>query len=372
MYTGHATTKVLRLALAAALASEFAAAQPPRIEVARSGKALMPILVGSAKAPAEELRRYLDALSGARFEMRQAQPGDHGLYVGLAADFPWLHLDTALGPEGYLIRSQGRDLLLVAQTALGAQHAVSAFLESLGGRWFFPGKVWEVVPRLDTVSGACNMHGEPTFKIQRRIWYGFGGEPQCLRDYEDWTRHNRMGGPLQVSIAHTWYGLDPKADFEKHPEWFALVDGARKTAKPCYTHPQVVQRAVGYALEQAARGAEMVSLTPPDGLGYCECPRCMASLRGAAPYREMGTLFARVPDGAVLSEVSATVFQFVNQVAAEVARKYPRTLVGCLTYSAYSHPPSFKLHPNVFVQTTTAFRRTHLTLDQQLDTLKGL
>jgi hypothetical protein len=42
-------------------------------------------------------------------------------------------------------------------------------------------------------------------------------------------------------------------------------------------------------------------------------------------------------------------------------------LVGCYAYSAYSHPPSFKLHPNVYLQTTTAYRRTPLSLEQQLE-----
>lgn len=88
MLADHARTKALHLALAVALAASSAAAKSPRVAVARRGKALMPILAGSAKAPAEELRRYLDAISGARFEIRQPQPGAHGLYVGLAADFP--------------------------------------------------------------------------------------------------------------------------------------------------------------------------------------------------------------------------------------------------------------------------------------------
>ena len=40
-----------------------------------------------------------------------------------------------------------------------------------------------------------------------------------------------------------------------------------------------------------------------------------------------------------------------------------------LTASAYSHPPSFELHPNAYVQTTTAYRRTPLSLDEQLSAL---
>jgi Domain of unknown function (DUF4838) len=69
----------------------------------------------------------------------------------------------------------------------------------------------------------------------------------------------------------------------------------------------------------------------------------------------------------LVNVTSENLFGFVNQVAAAVAEKYPKTLIGCYAYSAYSHPPSFMLHPNIFLQTTTAFRRTPLSLAEQLD-----
>lgn len=333
----------------------------------------MPILRGSVPGPVEELRATLGQISGAEFAVEEAGPGKHGIYVGLAGDFPWLGLagETAgLGAEGFVIRSRGSDLLLVAGAPRGAQHAVTTFLQSLGCRWFFPGKTWEVVPRRRDLEGAWEERSVPRFAIQRRIWYGYGAAPECARDMAEWERHNRMGGPLEVSIGHTWYGLDPERDFREHPDWFALVTGARKASKPCFTHPEVLRRAIEYARQQVERGAAMVSLTPPDGLGYCECDRCMAVCQGAKPYLEQSALFARRPDGVVVSVASETLFAFVNRVADALAEKHPGALVGCLTYSAYSHPPSFPLRRNVFVQTTTAFRRTNLTLEQQLDALK--
>src|SRR5262249_2937312 len=72
------------------------------------------------------------------------------------------------------------------------------------------------------------------------------------------------------------------------------------------------------------------------------------------------------PDDVVVSVPSETVFGLANQAAAAVAEKHPKTRIGCMAYSAYSHPPSFKLHPNVFVQVTTAYRRTDLSLADQL------
>jgi hypothetical protein len=349
-------------------------ARSQAVVLTKDGVARLPILAGSVKGPADELQRYLAAISGAEVKVEAPRAGAPGIYVGLTADFPWLKLEgiDRLGREGFLLKSDGTSLYLIAREPAGVRHAVATFLSSLGCRWFFPGKTWEVVPSRKTIEGSWDERQAPSFAIQRRIVYGFGASPVCGRDLADWERHNRMGGATPVSIGHTWHGLDNKADFAQHPDWFALVGGQRKASKPCYTHPEVVRRATEHALAQAARGAAMISMTPPDGLGYCECERCMAVCQGGKPYQEHGTTFARRPDGVLVNVTSETLFRFVNQVATAVAEKYPKVLVGCYAYSAYSHPPSFKLHPNVFLQTTTSFRRTPLTLAEQLDAFHAI
>ena len=197
--------------------------------LARDGVALMTILTGKVQEPASELRRYLREISGADFKTEPARAGAVGLYVGRASDFPWLALDKIadLGSEGFLIKSDGANLLLIGAESPGVQHAVTTFLQSLGCRWFFPGQVWEIIPKQKTIAGHWNQRHRPSFEVQRKIWYGFGAYPACARDLAEWERHNRMGGTVPMSIGHTWYGIDPKADFEKHPEWFALVKGQR-------------------------------------------------------------------------------------------------------------------------------------------------
>jgi hypothetical protein len=328
----------------------------------------MPILAGSVAAPVEELRHYLDDITGAEFRIESAQSGAVGLFVGMAGDFPWLRFERVdeLGPEGFILKSDGKSVYLIAHRPLGVQHAVTTFLHRLGCRWYFPGPEWEIVPRAATLRGSWNERQTPSFSSERRIWYGFGAYPKNRADMDAWERHNRMGGPVEARIGHTWHGLDPKTDFEQHPEWFALTEGDRRPTKPCYSHPDVIRRAVETALAQAADGRKVISMSPPDGLGYCECERCRAVFQGGEPFREHSTLFARRPDGVVVNISSETFFRMVNEVARAVAEKHPGTLVGTYAYSAYSHPPSFDFEPNVFVQTTTAFRRTSLTPEEQL------
>lgn len=352
---------VLLLALAVPQEAE------PVTIVCEGGPAL-PLYAGSVPAPVEELRRYLKEISGADFVPAKAERGARGLYVGLLSDFPWLAVERSeeLGSEGFVLRTEGGSLHLLAREAPGVQHAATTLLHRLGCRWFFPGRNWEVIPKRPTIEGAWNERQVPSFGTQRLLWYGFGATRKCAEDLAAWNRHNRMGGPVQVSIGHTWHGLDPERDFAAHPEWFALVGGKRQNSKPCYSHPEVLRRAVESALRQAAEGRGMISMSPPDGLGYCECEKCASVFAGGAPVASHGTTFAKRPDGATVNVTSETLFRLVSEVARAVAEKHPKTLVGCYAYSAYSHPPSFKLHPNVFLQTTTAFRRTPLSLEEQL------
>ena len=339
-----------------------------QVTLAEDGEARLPIAAPSQTEPAGELERYLERICGGDFKRTAfAEPDRAAIHVGLLAEFPWLEQGTARKPddEEYLLKSDGRSVYLVGATPAGVRHAVATFLHRLGCRWFFPGRVWEVIPARATIRGDWNERSSPSFRTQRRIWYGFGAYAPERAALEEWNRHNRMGGPVAVHIGHTWHGLDPQVDFAKHPEWFALSDGRRQPSKPCYSHPSVAERAIESALRHAALGS-MVSMSPPDGLGYCECQRCLAVFGDADPFRAHSSLFARRPDGRTVNITSETLFAFVNRVAAAVAREYPKTLVGCYAYSAYSHPPSFALHPNVYLQTTTRFRRTPLELEEQI------
>jgi hypothetical protein len=352
-----------------AAAEDFAGAP---VTVAQSGKANMVVVAGSVKDPVDELVRYLRRIVDAEFKIEKDAGKTGALYVGLASDFPALKIEKAdeMGDEGFLVRSDGVNVLLIGNRPLGVQHGVTTFLHKLGCRWFFPGAVWEVVPTRKTLEVSVDERQVPSFSIGRHIWYGYGAFGPCDRDFKEWNRHNRMGGPGPIGLGHTWFGLNATKDFDAHPEWFALVAGKRKASKPCYTHPDVIKQGIRHALEAAATGSTLVSLSPPDGLDFCECERCLAVCQGGATYKKHLSTFAKRPDGVVISVASETVFGFVNQVAATVAAKYPKTRVGCMAYSAYSEPPSFKLHPNVFVQATTAYRRTDLTLAEQLSTFR--
>jgi hypothetical protein len=347
-------------------------AKSPEVAIAIEGKARLPIISGKVAEPAQELRETLKRMTGTDFTVEKSGDKTPGIYVGLDTDFPNVNIDdpAKLGAEGFVMKTDAGSIYLIGHEPAGVAHAVTTFLQRLGCRWYFPGDVWEVIPKKSTIAIRLDERQTPSMSVGRVIWYGFGAYAPCAKDLKSWNHHNRMGGPTPIQIGHTWFGLAPEKDFTAHPEWFAEVKGERKKSKPCYSHPDVIKQAKEYALARAAEGHKMISLSPPDGLGFCECERCKAVGQGGEIFHKHGTAFAKRPDGVVVGIATETLYACVNQAAAAVAEKYPQTRIGCYAYSAYSQPPSFKLHPNVFVQATTAYRRTDLTLAEQLDGFK--
>lgn len=338
------------------------------VSLVENGIAKLPIIAGSVAEPVTLLETYLTRMSGATFQRATAAPGVRGIYVGLPADFPGFELPNLEGmsEEAIYVYSDGANLYLLGGGPLGVRHAVTTFLTELGCRWFFPGKTWEVVPLQATIQGTWAIKHTPSYHTYRKISLGFGAYPRTGREFDAWNQANRMGGPEPISTGHTWYGIDPEKDFAVHPEWFALDDGKRTKAKPCYSNPEVVQQMITHARAQAAAGSRSISLSAPDGLGYCTCPRCFAVFQGTEPYAAHSSWFAKRADGEIVNVTSETLFAAANAVANALEADYPNVIIGVYGYSAYSHPPSFPLHRNVYVCIATSYRRTPLSLEEQL------
>lgn len=319
-------------------------------KISTRGKALMPVVVSekateNIKNLASELAYYLEKITDSRFDIKIGN-GTEGIVVGTITEFPDQHISTKLaikdtfdGFEAYVIKSEGKRLLLIGATEKGTSHAVFRFLESIGCRWFFPAKEWEIIPKIPTLSVNIEEYDKPAF-LSRRIWYGYGffdrKNSKPVDDYRAWERHNRMGGSIKVYFGHAWQTViaDNRKIFDQHPEYLALTKGERKGPQLCISNPELVKLVIDWALNYFKNhpNADMVSVEPSDGLGHCECDSCV----------KMGS-------------VSDRVFYLANEVAKAIAREYPGKAVGLYAYSDHSEPPSFKLEPNVWIQRTAGF-----------------
>ncbi|MDD4267407.1 MAG: DUF4838 domain-containing protein [Thermoguttaceae bacterium] len=351
---------LLIAALVAAACGAEAGGQPPAVALATGGRALLPIVVGEnaserTRAAAATLGAYLGRITGAALDVKTAADG-RGIAVGLARDFPesplagrWSELKST-EREDYLLRTAADGVYLLGATELAVEHAVWDFLYRLGHRQFMPGEPWQIVPRISELSVALDAEESPDY-IARRIWYGFGVWDYNAEPYADWCARNRATSGIALRTGHAYGGLirGLKAQFDQHPEFYALVDGKRDIrgeAKLCIGNPELRRLVVEYAVGQFDRDgtADSISTDPSDGGGWCECERCA----------ELGS----ITDRALL---------LANEVAAGVNRKYPGKLVGLYAYNFHSPPPGIRAHEQVVVSVATAFLKGGLSLDEILD-----
>jgi hypothetical protein len=328
-----------------------------RLAIASGHKPLVPVVVGRAasdrtKAAAGTLAGYLSRIAGARFEVVESD-GTVGIAVGLPKDFPdrpfsarWAE-PKADERENYLLRSHAKGAWLIGATDLAVEHAVWDFLYRLGYRQFFPGERWEVVPKNPELSVALDVEESPDY-YARRIWYGFGGWDYSEEPYRQWCARNRAASGIDLKTGHSYGGIISglKAEFDAHPEYYALVDGRRDVrgqAKLCIGNSALRRLVAEYAVAQFDRdpAADSISMDPSDGGGWCECEAC-----------------------ADLGSVTDRALTLANEVAAAVAPKHPGKLVGMYAYAYHSPPPEIRPHPAVVVSVATAFLRGGMTLDE--------
>ncbi len=339
----------------------LAGAEPPTVEISRQSTAALAITIGEQASPdvkksAEQLATYLQKLSGAKFAV-QIGDGSSGIIVGQPTDFTHLpfSLSFQTGPfhrEDYLLRSHSQGLYLLAASDLGVSHAVWDLLYRLGYRQFFPGPTWEVIPETRDLSLAVEARQSPDF-YSRRIWYNWGLWGYNNEPYQQWCIRNRATQGFQLRSGHAYGGIlaANRAAFTAHPEYFAEIDGERRTEggdlKFCISNPGLRKLVVDHAVRrvQAAPDQDSISMDPSDGGNWCTCEAC----------RQMGS-----PSDRALT-LANEVARAIN--ALGLGDKY----VGMYAYNEHSPPPKIEADPHVIISVTTAFLRGGFTFDQIIE-----
>ena len=243
----------------------------------------------------------------------------------------------------------------------GIEFAAYEFLERFCGiRWLRPGPNGTRIPKRRTISlEAVDIEQAPSFQYRSYSYWYEGKTTRILgtpywkkrsrREYallHDWMKHNKMNDCRVVPDGHAFYRqIVPKTEYARHPEYFALVKGSRKPGgthhtgwQLCTTNPVVIERAVQYVEKRFRAGQFQVSISPNDGLGFCECDCCRALDD------------PKLKDDRGRPVISDRIATFVNTVARRVRAEFPHQYVGYSGYSLYSEPPwHVKLESNVMV-----------------------
>ncbi len=249
---------------------------------------------------------------------------------------------AALGKEGFVLRRRGVDLVLAGGGPYGVAYAASELLERLGARWYLPGPLGEVIPKLEQIRfDRLDVREVPSFSMR---WVG-KDIAWNLRNRTNWINDASLPPAFRVlpGIYHTQSRLIPHDKYGRtHPNFFALIKGKRsrdKGCKLCNVNPDLPAE-IARRMDEILRdrpGTQLISLSPTDGQMWCECPACRALDE------------KDVPKDARYSRRQMVLY---NRVAAELAKSHPDQLMLVGAYNVYTWPPKdpqIKGHRNLAV-----------------------
>lgn len=338
-----------------------------RLTITRDGKSRYTIVHADhateveAKA-VQELQAFLGRVTGDSFPvMAESAFGDaRGIYVGWTKCAARNGIDTSrLGEEEWVIRSAGENLILTGGRPRGTLYAAYEFLEQqVGCHWL--ARDTEIVPSRPTLEFAKpNVQAKP-YVWMRDIYTTYHTmKPMAAmakrhreflaRNKHSVDTHRLYGSP---GTCHTFFQYVNARDwFEKHPEYFSLVNGKRLPAKDgsgpgqlCLTHPDVrrivVERLRAFVKQDREKAAKAGNSPPriydisqnDAGAAECQCENCQAIAK-----RE--------------GSESGPMIDFINAVADKIKDEYPNILLQTFAYNRTEPPPkTLKPRDNVIVR----------------------
>jgi len=340
--------------------------------IARKGAAKMIIVVGANPIPAEitaakELADYLHRITGASFTTvveSNTAIKTPAIYVGWTSYSSKQGIvSKELGEESWLLRTVGNNLILTGGRPRGTLYAVYGLLErQLGCHWF--DEASELVPHIPTLAlPNVNITGKPDFS-ERSIYTGVRDLTR-IPDWisrEDWF-HARNKSNGQCTYLGTEFGsclqygspgsvhtfesyMSPKDYFKEHPEYFSKnINGDRESGlgQLCLTNKDVqrivFERLKGFIVQDRELAKKehrpyptLYDISPNDFHHLCQCADCQAIAKREDS--QMGPLL-----------------QFINAIAANIAKDYPDIRIHTLAYTVWQKPPkTMKARDNVVIR----------------------
>lgn len=265
-----------------------------------------------------EFQEYMGRIAGA--ENRRQGTDMAIVYIGRTryVEQHYAKQLAQLRDDGFLVCSDGHDLVICGNTAKATLYGVYDFLEHhLGCRYYTPEA--EFVPHLqEYVLEPFVEVKNPAFRYRETLYY----YPNHSQSYADKHKlHNRQDLFRDWGMfVHTFQHLVPQQRyFAKHPEWFSEIDGHRmRDGQLCLSNPQVLE-VLCQNLDSMMRAhpeKTIWSVSNNDNYSNCTCPAC----------RHADSLYGG-PSG--------TLIHFVNQVA----RRFPDKTISTLGYQFTRRPP---------------------------------
>lgn len=225
--------------------------------------------------------------------------------------------------NSFIIKSDSKDIFLVATNEKSLRYAVYTLLENWGFRKFT--SIDTYIPKLKKVEFPKNttQHYKPSFEY-RVILY-----PDAYdEDFRDWHKLDWHLNDFSV-WGHSFDKLlPPKEYFKTNPEFYALYEGNRRAESLCMTNDTVVAlvtKKMGKIIAENPN-TTFYSVSQNDDAVYCECAQCkLLNEKHGGP--------------------QGSLYYFLNKIAV----LFPKTKITTLAYlHTYKPPTGLKIEPNIY------------------------
>jgi len=322
------------------------------VTIADQGKSQYRIILPAGAIPsesyaAEELQRYLEKISGAKLSIVTDAEKSAPREILLADNAHLAKLRTKvdfakLGPDGFVLRVDGKRLIIAGGRPRGTLNGVYTLLEEkLGVRWFTP--ELETVPKLDRVKlPKLNETKIPALENRDVFWSEMMHNPDFAARHRVNGQHYGLtakhGGPFTVyyPFVHSLDGLVPPELCKEHPEYLPLIKGQRKSGyvQRCLSNPDVLRISIERVRQWIKEHPEatIISVSQNDTINNCQCEQCKA-----------------VDDAE--GSPAGSLLKFVNAVAEAIEKDHPNVRIDTLAYQYTRKPPkTIRPRPNVIVR----------------------
>lgn len=253
--------------------------------------------------------------------------------------------------ESFRLQSDGSSLLTISSSGSeGLLFGIYKHLRSLGFKFYLPGELYTIIPKISNPFGPKKDIVDHPFAQIRDFGGtgGFGNENSdpgktIEKTWNLWRDRNGFGAAYHLA-GHRGedFILENKKVLKEHPDWLASPltgnDFNDQGIKLNYFNKEALDFYVNWTIERFTQKGyqpkppnftELVSIEPSDGGGF------LTSWKGKS------------------MSPSDQVYLAANLAAEKLDRlfpNHPNIGVNVYAYSSHADPPSFKLHPRVFVQ----------------------
>lgn len=311
------------------------------------------------KAAAEELAKYMEQVFSTKTEIKPEskleKENQADAYIGKCKltqkqnfyikelkqeEFNIILKDSKL----FIYGDDGTGAPFAPENKTGTLFGVYDFLENeIGITWIWPGKTGEDIPNIKNLRLKEFSRVESPKLLYR--WMRFSPaakDPIAFKDdCKYWFKRMKLSFVPKLWTGHSWDSYIFKTGMkDKHPEWLALWAGKRKEPHCCTSNKEFRDYIVEQCLNNPFnKNKWIVSISPSDGWGFCECEKCRAlDLKGTDYSSSQPNLSNRHWD-------------YANYIAKKVKEKDPAKNIAMFAYTAYRDSPTNidKFEDNLYV-----------------------